>query len=215
LAFKILIKYHTFIIMKKVLLVLLVIISIPVISFAQSSTGTMNRVAVGFDLGASTGVHSGNYPLATGFGVKFEFPIGAAPVSIMASGAVNFMLSNYGYKRLNYNYDDDYTSSDANVASFAPVELGVRVYINRFFIEGNAGASFNLNESHRDYTGKNVALVIAPNVGYAFRFKQSKKYGLDISLGYETRLEDYRLNESNFYGNYSQVGVHAVFSMGY
>ncbi len=200
--------------MKTNLLALAILLTATIKVFAQIDNGTMPRVAVGFGLGIATGKHADDYPLASGFGIKFEFPVSASPVSIMFSGAYNFMLSNDGYRRYNDNYDGNY-SSNVRVASFAPVELGLRVYINRFFLEGNAGASFNLNENHSNYTNKNVALIIAPNLGYAFRFKQSKKYGLDLSLGYETRLENYQPYDFSSYGSYNQIALHAMFSIGY
>jgi hypothetical protein len=202
--------------MKKTLLVLLFLTVITFTAMAQTDVNPLSRVAVGFGLGATVGPHSNEYPVASGFGIKFEFPIKSTPVSIMASGAYTFMLSRAAYNTNRYNYNDnDVDDGDVHIASFAPVELGVRVYMSNLFVEGNAGVSFNLNENHGNYTGKKVALVIAPNIGYAFRFKTSKKYGLDLSLGYETRPEDSQLHEFSNYGSYNQIAVHAVFSIGY
>ena len=205
------ISYH----MKKKLLALLILAVAAHTAKAQTSDTRLSRVAVGFNLGATVGPHSGEYPIASGFGVKFEFPIKSTPVSIMASGAYTFILSEAAYYNDRYNYNNSY-NGNAHVASFAPVELGVRVYMDgNLFVEGNAGVSFNLNESHSNYTSKKVALVIAPNIGYAFRFKASKKYGLDLSLGYETRPEDSQPHEFSNYGSYNQIAIHAVFSIGY
>ncbi|QEC75635.1 hypothetical protein [Mucilaginibacter ginsenosidivorax] len=201
--------------MKKTLLALLVLTVAAFTAKAQTNDNRPPRVAVGFNLGATVGPHSNEYPIASGFGIKFEFPIKSTPVSIMASGAYTFMPSDAAYHNDRYNYNDSY-NGDVHVASFAPLELGVRVYMDgNLFVEGNAGASFNLNESHSNYTSKKVALVIAPNIGYAFRFKASKKYGLDLSLGYETRPEDSQPHDFSNYGSYNQIAVHAVFSIGY
>jgi hypothetical protein len=201
--------------MKKTLLALLILASTCITAMAQTNDTRPPRVAVGFNLGATVGPQSDNYPVASGFGIKFEFPIKSTPVSIMASAAYTFILSEAAYFNDRRNYDNSFYG-DAHIASFAPVELGVRVYMDgNLFVEGNAGVSFNLNENHSNYTGKKVALVIAPNIGYAFRFKASKKYGLDLSLGYETRPENSQLREFGNYGSYNQIAVRAVFSIGY
>ena len=201
--------------MKKTLSALLFLTVITFTAMAQTDVNPLSRVAVGFGLGAIVGPHSNEYPIASGFGIKFEFPIKSTSVSIMASAAYTFILSDAAYFNDRRNYDNSF-DGDAHIASFAPVELGVRVYMDgHLFVEGNAGVSFNLNESHSNYTGKKVTLVIAPNIGYAFRFKASKKYGLDLSLGYETRPEDSQLREFSNYGSYNQIAVHAVFSIGY
>jgi hypothetical protein len=209
--------------MKKILLALLVLICAVVSANAQSFGGGAQRtprLSVGFGSGATIGSHSGDFPTGGSVDVKLEFPIASSPVSITASAAYAFFVSKNGYY-LGYN---SYSGNYSSLASFAPVMLGARVYAGKLFFEGAAGASFNLNSNHSDYTSKTVALVLSPGIGYGFRFGSSQKFGLDVSLAYETRLESsksilYNDGMGNTYvaggyGNYNQIACHVAFSLG-
>jgi hypothetical protein len=209
--------------MKKNLLALLVLLCAVVSAKAQSFGGGAQRtprLSAGFGTGVTIGSYSADYPTGGSLDVKLEFPIASSPVSITASAAYAFFLSKngdyFGYNSYNGNY--------SSLISFVPVMLGARVYAGKLFFEGAAGASFNLNSSHSDYTGKTVALVLSPSIGYGFRFGSSQKFGLDVSLAYETRLESSKsiLYDDGMgntyvggaYGNYNQIACHVAFSLG-
>ena len=209
--------------MKKNLLALLILLCAVVSAHAQSFGGGPERtprLSAGFGSGVTIGSHSGDYPAGGSVNVKLEFPIASSPVSITASAAYAFFVSKDGYYFGYSSYNDNYGS----LASFAPIMLGARVYAGKLFFEGAAGASFNVNSNHSDYTSKTVALVLSPGIGYGFRFGSSQKYGLDVSLAYETRLESsksilYNDGMGNSYvvggyGNYSQIACHVAFSLG-
>ncbi|WP_295717206.1 hypothetical protein [Mucilaginibacter sp.] len=212
--------------MKKNLLALVVLLCAVVSANAQSFGGDADRtprLSAGFGAGGTIGSHSGDYPAAGSVDVKLEFPIASSPVSITASAAYTFFVSKDGYY-FGYNSNEGNYSS-GSLASFAPVMLGARVYAGKLFFEGAAGASFNLNSNHSDYTSKTVALVLSPSIGYGFRFGSSQKFGLDLSLAYETRLESnksiilYNDGMGNSYtaggyGNYNQIACHVAFSLG-
>lgn len=213
--------------MKKTLLALFVLTCAVISANAQSFRGGAERTprfSAGFGNGATIGSHYGDYPTAGSVDVKLEYPLASSPVSITVSAAYQFYVSKYssffGYS----SYSSSYGSSYRSLASFAPVMLGARVYAGKLFFEGAAGASFNLNSIHSNYTGQTVALALSPGIGYGFRFGSSRKFGLDVSLAYETRLESsksiiYNDGMGNSYvdgayGNYNQVACHVAFSLG-
>jgi len=211
--------------MKKNLLALLVLICAFISANAQSFKGDAEhtpRLSAGFGSGVTIGSHSGEYPTAGSVAVKLEYPITSSPVSITVSAAYQFYVSKYGYYFGNDNYEGSYTNG--SFASFAPVMLGARVYAGKLFFEGAAGASFNLNSIHSNYTGNTVALALSPGIGYGFRFGSSQKFGLDLSLAYETRLESSKsifYNDgmgnsyaAGAYGSYNLLACHVAFSMG-
>lgn len=211
--------------MKKTLLALLVLICAVLTVKAQGYGGGndyLPRFSAGFGVGGTIGSQSSGYPAGGSVGLKFEYPIASSNVCITASAAYQFYVSKDGYS---YNYDSNYgDNTTGSIASFAPVMVGARIYAGKLFFEGDAGASFNLNSAHANYTNKNVALALSPSIGYGFRFGSSEKFGLDLSLAYETRLEsskdisfDNSLSGDTYiskYASYNMIALHVAFSLG-
>jgi len=196
--------------MKKTLLLLAILFSAAFSLHAQNDESTPT-VSAGFSIGATTGTHQGYFPVAGGVHVKLEYPV-ADQVSVMLTAGYTFYISSNGY-----NYDSNYGSS-GEIANFIPVTIGARFYpVNRIFVQGDVGASFNLNTADL-YTGSKVALLVSPSVGYAFKFGSSK-YGLDLSAAYDTRIEKSapsNIDPANYYpyGSFSSVVFKAAFRFG-
>jgi hypothetical protein len=207
--------------MKKALLFCFVLVASVLTVKAQSDDELLPRFSAGFGIGGTVGPNSGGFPVGGSVGVKGEYPIAGSPVCITGSVAYQFFASKDGFSTGYNSYEGNYTSGA--LASFVPVMVGARVYSGKLFFEGDAGASFNLNSTHANYTGSNVALALSPSIGYGFRFGSSQKIGLDLSLSYETRLEsnkafaDDNIQYSSYlthYGSYNLIAFHVAFSLG-
>ncbi len=192
--------------MKKILLLSVLLVGFAYSTFAQNYYDEPSpKISAGFGFGAAVGPYSGAYPAAGSLNVKFEYPISDSKVNIIFTTGYTFYVSSNGYST--GVYYDDYGSesySSGSLVSFIPVEIGIKAFVyNRIFVEGDVGASFNINSSSSDYTNKKVALIYSPSAGYSIPFG-STKFGVDLSLGYENRLETG--------GGYSQIAFKAAFN---
>ncbi len=200
--------------MKKNLLLLAFLVSAAFCANAQnydaSSTPTLSA---GFSVGGTVGVHSGDFPVASGIHLKLEYPLSDSQVSLMLTTGYTIYVSSNGYST---GYVDGTSYSSGDIAAFVPVEAGIRVYVlNKLFLQGDAGASFNINSYSSDYTNKKVALLVSPSAGYALPFG-STRFGLDFSLGYEARIETGGGITTAAYpaGSYNQVVFRLAFRFG-
>ena len=196
--------------MKKILLLSLLLIGFTGSTFAQAyynENGPNPKVSAGFGFGATVGPYSGAYPASGSLNLKFECPISDSKVNVIFTTGYTFFVSGDRYYNEAYTgeYDNNYYTY-GSLVSFIPVETGIKAYVyNRIFIEGDVGASFNINSSSSDYTNKKVALIYSPSAGYSIPFG-STRFGVDLSLGYEDRLETG--------GGYSQIAFKAAFNFG-
>ena len=198
--------------MKKLLLLSVIIFGAFYSASAQYyySKNNTSDVKIGFGIasGFATGPVSGAFPEAGGITANLELPLGKSPVSVLFQTGYTFYVSGGGYD-VGFGYYGGGIGTDyyGNIASFIPVEAGLKIYLApRVFIKGLAGVSFNVNAYPSDYTGKPNAFVYSPEAGYSFPFGYKGKSALDVSLMYENRPETG--------GGYSQVGVRAVWNFG-
>jgi hypothetical protein len=170
----------------------------------NNSNAPTSYFGIGVSSGFSTGPVSGSFPEAGALSFKYEMPFGKSPVSLLLSTGYTFYVSQGGYAVDfgGYGYGGGaYYSGD--VASFIPVEAGLKVYVApRFFLEGDAGVSFNINGNPSYYTNSTTAFIYSPAIGYSFPF--GYKSNMDLSLLYENRPETG--------GGYEQVAVRAVWN---
>lgn len=164
------------------------------------------KLGIGISSGFSTGPVSDYFPEAGGISVALEVPLKHSPVSVLFSTGYTFYVSgggyDVGYDYYGYEYGTYY---EGDIASFIPVEAGLKIFpINRFFIEGLGGASFNVNSYSSDYTYKPTAFIYSFGAGYSFPLGFRGRSSTDLGLFYENRPEPG--------GGYSQVGVKAIFS---
>jgi hypothetical protein len=193
--------------MKKPLLLSAILFSTIFSAFAQYyNNAPVPKLGIGISSGIAVGPVSSAYPGAGEILLNFEFPISKSPVSLLLSTGYTFYVSQGGYS-VGF-YSSDYGSSTysyGSVVSFIPIEAGVKIYaIHKFFIEGNVGASFNINSNSTDYTGEKTALIYAPGAGYSFPLGNSNRSVMDVSLIYENRVEPG--------GGYSQVALRALWN---
>jgi hypothetical protein len=164
------------------------------------------KFGLGLSSGIATGAASGAFPEAGGLSLNLELPINKSPVSFIVTTGYTFYVSQGGYS-LDF-FDEGFgasTDSYGDIASFIPIEAGLKIYVApKFFIEGFAGASFNVNSYPTDYTGRSTAFIYAPGAGYSFPLGYNEGSRLDISLLYENRVEPG--------GGYSQVAVRGVWN---
>ncbi len=219
LVFSVLLPPNNIYNMKKTLLFFFMLLGAVITVKAQSDDNAMPRFSAGFNVGPSVGHQSGGFPAGFGVAAKLENPIASSPVSLTGSLGYEGFVSKDGYYTGYSSYNGNYSAGA--LASFIPVMIGARVYAGKIFFEGDAGASFNINGTHSYYTDKPVALVLSPSIGYGFRFGSSQRFGLDLSVSYQTRLEsnkDYNYIDNpsyiTSYGSYSLVAINVAFSLG-
>jgi hypothetical protein len=172
--------------------------------YSNNNTNTA-KIGFGISSGFATGPVSGAFPEAGAITANLELPLGKSPVSVLFQTGYTFYVSGGGYDigfGYGYSVGTDYYG---NIASFIPVEAGLKVYVApRVFLAGLAGVSFNVNSYTSDYTNNATAFIYSPMIGYSFPFGYRGKSNLDLSLMYENRPETG--------GGYSQVGLRAVWN---
>lgn len=202
--------------MKKILLSLIVLFCAAFTCYAQvpGEGDSGFRISGGFGIGAGIGSHASDYPVASGLNVNFEIPTGdELPLNIILKTGYTFFISKDGYSY------SSYYGTTGSLVSFVPLQAGARIYMNKLFIEAAAGASFCINNTYQTYTARKTALLVSPAIGYGFRFGYSGKMGLDLSLGYDARLEKkseifYDDGTVTSYGSFNQVAFRIAFSYG-
>ena len=161
------------------------------------------KLDIGFSSGFSTGPVSGYFPAAGGLIAGLEAPIEKSPVSVLFSSGYTFYVSGGGYYGGYYGYGYG-TYYGGDVASFIPVEAGLKVFPGQgFFLEGLGGASFNVNSYSVYYTYKVTSFIYSFGAGYSIPLGFRSRNSTDLSVFYENRPENG--------GGYSQVGFKAVF----
>ena len=195
---------------KKSLLFIAILLGVAYHASAQYYPGYSNtrplKLDIGISSGFSTGVVSNYFPEAGGLSIGLEVPLKKSPVSVLFSTGYTFYVSgggyDVGYDGYGYGYGTYY---EGDVASFIPLKAGLKIYpAPRFFIEGLAGASFNVNTYTSDYTYKTTAFIYSGGAGYSFPMGFRARNSFDLGLFYESRPETG--------GGYNQIGVNAVFS---
>jgi hypothetical protein len=194
--------------------VLLVIISIASVlgAYAQQRN-TLPQFNVGFNPGVAVGPVSSVYPVAGELSLRLTYPISTSPVSLTFTTGYTFYTSSEdysvggGYGGFGFGYSAGGDSYYGSTAAFIPVMAGVKVYVaRRVFIEGEAGASFNVNNYPGDYTGKTTAFIYSPGAGYTLPMGYNGRNSVDLGLFYENRLEPG--------GGYTQIAAHIAYNFG-
>ena len=190
--------------MKKFLLAFFALSGAVFSSYAQYHDASP-KISAGVCVGATVGPAINYYPTVRGASLKLAVPISASPFSLTLTTGYTQFISKKGFVA-EVNSDGSATAS-RYYANFVPLQIGVRDYVyNRLFFEGNIGASFNVNPNHRRYSDAQVATVFATNLGYSIPLGSHDNYAVDLSVGYENRIQ--------YAGGYSQIGFKAAFSFG-
>lgn len=197
--------------MKKLFLLLTILTGTFYAASAQyynnnSNNASAIKLGVGLSSGFAVGAASGAYPEAGGISLNLELPINKSAVSFLLTTGYTFYVSQGGYSFGYYgNGFGASTFTYGSVASFIPVEAGLKIYVvPHFFLEGYAGASFNVNSFPGDYTGQTTAFIYSPGIGYTLPVGYRGKTHLDLGLAYENRVEPG--------GGYSQIAAKAVWN---
>lgn len=153
--------------MKKLLLLLLITTSSAFTCFAQ----TVQSFGMGGELGLLQGQAKGLYDYTAGFSIKIEMPTGVKPLKFITQ----LGFTDYAVK-LSVKKGVD--------AAYLPIKIGAKLYIHRFYVEGDAGESTNLNSN---YTGRRIALIYSPGIGYVIPALDFDE--LDFGLRYDSRVQ--------------------------
>jgi hypothetical protein len=184
--------------MKKIIILSAILIGFAFSTYAQSGN-SVPKFSVGGTLGGNIGDQSGTYPVAGSLFVKYEKPINTSGLSVAFTLGYSYYVSGEGYSY----YSDGYSSySSGSLASFLPIEIGLKYYVQKgFFIGIDGGVSFNLDSN----TGSTAAPIITPGIGYTIPFGRSR-CSMDLGLVYENRIE------SGY--NFSQIAGRLAFNVG-
>jgi len=164
------------------------------------------KLGFGLSSGLATGPVSGYYPEAGGLLLSLELPLKKSALSVVFQTGYTFYVSqggySVGYDGGGFGYGTYYSGQ---VASFIPLQAGLKGYVApHFFLEGAAGASFNVNYYTSNYTNDETAFIYDLGAGYTFPLGFRGRATTDLSLVYENRPEAG--------GGYSQVALRAVFN---
>lgn len=153
--------------MKKLLLSLFIITASAFTCFAQH----IESFSMGGEFGLPQGEARDLYDYTAGFSLKFELPTGIKPLKFIAQ---------LGYT----DYAVKLSVKKGVDADYLPIEIGAKLYIHKFYIEGDAGESTNINSS---YAGRRIALIYAPGIGYTIPALDFDE--MDFGVRYEGRVE--------------------------
>lgn len=198
--------------MRKFLRLLIVSIVTVTSAYAQHNSA-LPQLSIGVNPGIAVGAVSSVYPVAGNISIGLTAPLSNSPVSLIFTTGYTFFTTSQNYS-VGFGYGDtgvgyggggyDYYGS---TASFIPVMAGVKIYVaNRFFIEGEAGVSFNVNTYPQDYTGRTTAFIYSPGIGYTFPLGYSGRNSSEVGLVYENRVEPG--------GGYTQIAAHLAYNFG-
>jgi len=164
------------------------------------------RISFGIDpISFGVGPYGEDYPYGIlGLTGKFELPVNKSPLNF--TGSIRVPLYFPSDKPKNY--------AKPILIIFVPVQVGIRYYLERLYIEGEGGVSFSPPDGGgvETYTAKAIAPQLSAGIGYGFRFDKAEKFGLDISLRYDNRIE--ATNPAHNYGSFNYIAINAAFSLG-
>jgi hypothetical protein len=153
--------------MKKLVLLLFIISATATACFSQNIQSFSMGGAFGFPTGQAKNV----YDYSIGFAMKVELSTGVKPLRLVANLGYSDFVAKQGSQAVDANY--------------LPIEVGAKLYLHQFYIEGDAGASVNLNSN---YSGGRVGLIYAPGIGYAVPALDFDE--VDFSIRYEGRTDN-------------------------
>ncbi|WP_259070930.1 hypothetical protein HDF24_22950 [Mucilaginibacter sp. X4EP1] len=197
--------------MRKTVLLVIISVATALGAYAQQRT-TLPQFSIGFNPGVAIGPVSSVYPVAGELSLRLVYPLSTSPVSLIFTTGYTFYTSSaysvgadFGGFGVGYGgYSDSYYGS---TASFIPVMAGVKIYVaHSVFIEGDAGASFNVNTYPGDYTGRTTAFIYSPGAGYTIPLGRRGRNSADFGLFYENRVEPG--------GGYTQIAAHVAYNFG-
>jgi hypothetical protein len=198
--------------MRKFLRLIIVSIVTVTSAYAQHSS-TSPQFSVGLNPGVAVGPVSSVYPVAGNISLRLTAPLSNSPISLTFTTGYTFYTSSqdysvgFGFGGVGVGYGGGGYDYYGSTASFIPVMAGVKIYVaNRFFIEGEAGVSFNVNTYPQDYTGKTTAFIYSPGIGYTFPLGYSGRNSTEVGLVYENRVEPG--------GGYTQIAAHLAYNFG-
>lgn len=155
--------------MKKVLFSIIIIAGTALTCFAQQPKD-MRAFSVGLSLGLPVGSATDIYNYTSAVTAKYEFPTNSNTLKITATSGLDI-----------FSVKNPIVSGKKD--TFLPLEGGLKIYLSRFYVEGDAGASINTNTN---YAGHSVGLMYAPTVGFSIPSLDMQE--VDFSLRYEGRV---------------------------
>jgi len=125
---------------------------------------------MGGEFGLPIGQTKDTYDYTAGFSMKIELSTGVPPLRLIGNLAYNDYVAKLHIGAVDANY--------------LPVEVGLKVYIQRLYLEGLVGGSVNLNSN---FPGQRIGLIYSPGIGYAI---PSLDYDeLDFGVRYDSRVQ--------------------------
>lgn len=167
--------------MKKLLFTLIVLSSAVLSSFAQKSSGNINKFSGAVELGAPLGDASSIYDVGLGFSLKYESAVTKQLAVTISGGYTGFFVKNnltaYGAQ---------------SIFGYIPVKGGLKYYVNEnIYVEGQGGVTFSTE------SGGGTAIAWSPGIGY------NLGGGFDMGVRYESWSHNGSLNQAGLRFSYS------------
>lgn len=150
------------------------------------------RLSIGVDAGIPTGKLSDSYNWNLGGSVQADIPVASQL----------FVTVNAGYNNI---FGKDVTvggvTDKATNIQLLPVKAGLKYFlVDKFYVQGEAGAAFVLNKKDIDATNS-AAFIWAPQVGYQFPIGGSSYIDAGVRYEASTKLNS-GVDDSkvNFFG---------------
>jgi Outer membrane protein beta-barrel domain len=162
---------------------------------STKATATGVILSVGPEAGIPVGSLSDRYAWNFGGSVQADFPIWTNQLYLTTSAGLNSLF-----------VKDNYTVNQNNLL-LLPVKAGLRYYpVDRFYIQGEAGASFLFNKNESGYD-KTTSFAYSPSVGYQFAL--AKGQYLDAGVKFEGNTKFTTNGSANNF-----IGLRLAYSFG-
>lgn len=171
---------------------------------AQETSGTGVRKGIIYSVGAEAGISAGSFrdisKASVGGSLQADF-------QIMKD---LYITGNAGYANFFRTGSAQSATKNTSDIQYIPVKIGVKYFpLNRFYVQGEAGAGFVLNRSDAGFD-KSTAFVYAPQIG--IQFPISGKNYIDAGVRYE-RSGDYNDTGADKKLNYFGLRVAYSFTL--
>jgi hypothetical protein len=152
------------------------------ISSETNSSSKPNSIifSAGAETGITTGSLRGSHNWTLGGSIQADIPVAEQLYVTVNTGYQNYFGNDHNYSR-------SLTNTDIHAI---PAKAGLKYFpINRFYIQGEAGADFILNKSSVGFD-KSAAFIYAPQIGVQFPI--GGKSFIDAGVRYEgsTKFSD-------------------------
>jgi len=184
--------------MRKTILLLLLLTSFGLASYAQTTATTNNPTeppllfSMGVDVGATLSPTNNTYSSVAGVSFKLEVPFQDPNAFFTITAAYH-----------NYSVKNTPATDTLQSGHYIPLLIGFKYFVvKHVFLEGDIGDSYNINVG---YLGYQNAFTYSPSVGVSIPLNKPNT-AVDIALYYESRISNS--------GNINDAAIRVAYKFG-